>query len=338
MVFSPDSVDVERKIISILRVLQDANRSLGSTVIAESLKENGVELSERAVRYHLKLMDERGLTQPQGRSGRLITESGTEELNVALVRDKVGFVISRIERLAFQTSFDPDRRTGLVPVNVSFFAEKEFPKAVWTLQAAFRAGFGTSQLVAVAHAGESLGQVVVPPNSVGLATVCSIVVNGVLLSAGIPMDSRFGAILQMRRGQPVRFTDLINYDGSSLDPSEVFIQARMTNVSEAIRNGNGRILANYREIPAICRPLAAEVVDKLAGAGMGGLVVMGHPSEPVCEVPVDLNRVGIVLQGGLNPVAAARETGTLMENRAMSTLVEYDRLSKFDDAVSGDVV
>ncbi len=333
MIFSPDSVDVERKIVTILRVLQDANRSLGSTVIAESLKESGVELSERAVRYHLKLMDERGLTQPRGRNGRLITESGIEELNAALVRDKVGFVISRIERLAFQTSFDPDRRAGLVPVNVSFFPEKEFPKAIRVMQAALRAGFGVSELVALARAGETLGEVVVPPDSVGLATVCSIVVNGVLLGAGIPMDSRFGAILQMRRGQPVRFTDLINYGGSSLDPSEVFIQARMTEVNGAVRTGNGRILANYREIPAICRPLAAEVVDKLTSAGMGGLVIMGNPSEPVCEVPVDLNRVGIVLQGGLNPVAAARETGIPMENRAMSTLVEYDQLTKFDDVV-----
>jgi repressor of nif and glnA expression len=335
MTFSPDSVDVERKIVSILRVLQDANRSLGSTVIAESLKEGGVELSERAVRYHLKLMDERGLTIPQGRNGRLITESGTEELNAALVRDKVGFVISRIEGLAFQTSFDPDRRTGLVPVNVSFFAEKDFPRAVRVMQAAFRAGFGVSQLVCLAHAGETIGDVVVPPGSIGLATVCSIVVNGVLLGKRIPMDSRFGAILQMRHGQPVRFTDLINYDGSSLDPSEVFIQARMTEVNRAVNTGNGRILANYREIPGVCRPLAEEVLGKLAAAGMGGLVVMGNPSEPVCEVPVELNRVGIVLQGGLNPVAATREMGTTMENRAMSTLVEYDTLADFDEVANG---
>jgi len=337
MTFSSDSVDVERKIISILRVLQDANRSLGSTVIAESLRESGVELSERAVRYHLKLMDERGLTEPQGRNGRRITESGTDELNAALVRDKVGFVISRIERLAFQTSFDPDRRTGLIPVNVSFFTEKEFAKATRIMQAAFGAGFGASELVAIARAGESLGEVVVPPDSIGLATVCSIVVNGVLLGAGIPMDSRFGAILQMRGGQPVRFTDLIQYGGSSLDPSEVFIQARMTEVNAAVRTGNGRILANYREIPAVCRPLATEVFDKLASAGIKGLVVMGNPSEPVCEVPVDLNRAGIVLQGGLNPVAAARETGTSMENKAMSTLIEYERLAKFDEVISGNI-
>lgn len=333
MIFNPDSVDVERKIIAILRILQDASRSLGSTVIAESLKENGVELSERAVRYHLKLMDERGLTEPHGRNGRLITKLGTDEVNAALVRDKVGFVISKIERLAFQTSFNPESRTGLLPVNVSFFPEKEFARAIPIMQDAFRAGFGASDMIAIARAGETIGDIVVPPGSIGLATVCSIVFNGVLLSAGIPMDSRFGAILQIRNNQPVRFTDLIQYNGSSLDPSEVFIQARMTDVRAAVRTGNGRILANYREIPAICRPLAAEVFDKMTAAGIRGLVVMGNPSEPVGEVPVDLNRVGIVLQGGLNPVAATREAGIPMENRAMGTLVEYEQLNKFEDTI-----
>lgn len=47
-------------------------------------------------------MDER-LTQLVGRNGRLITELGIEELESVLVRDKVGFAISRIELLAFRT-------------------------------------------------------------------------------------------------------------------------------------------------------------------------------------------------------------------------------------------
>ena len=51
-----------------------------------------------------------------------------------------------------------------------------------------------------------------------LATVCSIVVNGVLLKNGIPMDSKFGGIVQISRGEPLRFVKLIHYSGSSLDP------------------------------------------------------------------------------------------------------------------------
>ena len=51
--------DVERKVLSILRVLRSSQEALGARVIARSLKDLGIELGERAVRYHLKLMDER---------------------------------------------------------------------------------------------------------------------------------------------------------------------------------------------------------------------------------------------------------------------------------------
>jgi repressor of nif and glnA expression len=120
-----------------------------------------------------------------------------------------------------------------------------------------------SQLVAIAREGEMLGDMLVPEGSVGVATVCSIVINGVLLKEGIPMDSRFGGLLQMRRKSPWRFTDLIEYSGSSLDPSEIFITSRMTSVSEVIKTGDGKILANFREIPAVCVPLAEEVFARM---------------------------------------------------------------------------
>ena len=64
---------------------------------------------------------------------------------------------------------------------------------------------------------------------------------------------------------------------------------------------------------------------------IGGLFYIGNVSEPVCEIPVDLNRVGVILIGGLNPVAAAREAGIISENHAMSVLVDYQKLVKVDD-------
>jgi repressor of nif and glnA expression len=60
--------------------------------------------------------------------------------------------------------------------------------------------------------------------------------------------------------------ELIQYAGSSLDPSEVFIRARMTSVSEAAKRGEGKILANFREIPALCRGIAEKVVAGLKEA------------------------------------------------------------------------
>ena len=321
--------EVERKVLSMLKVLSSSQEPLGARVIARRLKDHGVELGERAVRYHLKLMDERGLTRTAGRDGRLITESGIDELKSALVRDKVGFAISRIELLAFRTSFNEEKHTGSVPINISLFPKENFAQALQAMKPAFAAGLCVSDLVAVAREGERLGEITVPDGKIGLATVCSIVVNGSLLKAGVPMDSRFGGILQMREHQPLRFVELIHYAGSSLDPSEVFIRARMTSVREVVNTGSGKILTNFREIPALCRPTAEEVVAKLKEAGLGGLLLMGNTSEPVCEIPVELNRIGVVLLGGLNPVAAAEEAGIEAENHAMSTVIDYQNLIKF---------
>jgi repressor of nif and glnA expression len=322
---------VERAKIAIMAILADSPGAVGGHIIARRLKNDyGIELSERAVRYHLKLLDERGFTNKVSRrDGRSITTQGLEELKNAMVIDKVGFVIDNIEELAYKTSFDIDRHSGKVPINISVFAENNFKTAQKEMTGAFKSELGVSHLVAVAVEGERLGDVLIPQGSTGLATVCSVVVNGTLLKAGIPMDSRFGGILQIRNHQPWRFTELIEYAGSSLDPSEIFITSRMTSVRGVFEKGDGKILANFREIPAMCVSKARMVFKKLTEAGMQGLIMMGEPGKPLCEMPVGRNRVGVVLIGGLNPVAAAAEAGIEVSNRAMSCLIEFKELKSF---------
>ncbi|MFC1910842.1 DUF128 domain-containing protein [Chloroflexota bacterium] len=322
-----ETQDVERKVLAILNTIGDSDKAVGSTIIAKRLKEFGVELSERAVRYHLRLMDERGLTHLAGRrDGRVTTELGQTELKKAMVSQKVGFALSRIEVLAYRTNIDLDKRNGPIPTNISFFHQKDFNKALKAMKPIFDSGLCVSNLVAVAKEGELIGDLVVPAGKTALGTVCSIVVNGALLKAGVPINSKFGGILQIRNYMPLRFIELIHYEGSSLDPSEIFIRANMTSVAKAAKAGNGEILANYREIPSVCRPVAVDIAAKLKAAGLGGILLMGNISEPVCEIPIELNRIGVVLTGGLNPVAAAAEAGLASESHAMSTVVEYQNL------------
>ena len=328
--------DIEKKVLLILRILRDAGQPMGARLIARRMTELGVPLSERMVRYHLGLTDERGLTELAGRrDGRVITKRGIEEIGSARVRDKLSLAISRIETLAFRTTFDPRRKHGLVPVNISLVAREKFRRAVDAMRPAFEAGLCVSGLVATAKAGERLGETVVPEGKIGIATVCSIVVNGVLLKNGVPMDSKFGGIVQISRGEPLRFVELIHYSGSSLDPSEAFIRARMTSVREVITEGEGRILANFREIPALSRDLAETIVRDLRASGINGVLAIGKVSEPVCEVPVDLNKVGMILIGGLNPVCCAQEAGIDVENLAMSAVVDFGELVPFHAAFRG---
>jgi len=331
MTIGLDNQQIARDKLAILRILADAPKPLGSKVIARLLDEGyGTLTSERTIRYHLGLMDEQGLTiKVSRRDGRTITERGREELGDALVADKIGFVIDKIELLAYQTTFDPRRLNGLVPINFSIFPEESFAEACQAMAPVFKAGLCASHLVAVVRAGQRLNGPPVPDGCVGFATVCSIIINGTLLKAGIPMDSRFGGILQLRGGTPWRFTDIVQYSGSTLDPSEIFISGHKTSAAQAAKTGDGKIVANFREIPTAGMMTAERIIEHLQKAGIGGPLVLGEASRPLCEIPVSLNKVGIVLSGGLNPVAAAIEAGIGTVNQAMSRVVDFRLLKSF---------
>lgn len=74
--------DLERRVILILKILHESAEPLGARVIARRMLEQNIQLSERTVRYHLKIMDERGLTKLVGRrDGRMITDKGESEIS-----------------------------------------------------------------------------------------------------------------------------------------------------------------------------------------------------------------------------------------------------------------
>lgn len=320
------STDTERKIIAILKVLSNSPEPLGSITIARVLEREGLLLSERAVRNHLRITDERGYTQPAGRDGRMITPQGMEEVREALAPEQMGSIRDKLELLAFQTTFDPEKRVGKLTINTSIIDKSKFKKALSAMKGAFKAGLCVSDMVAVASEGERLGWVVIPKGKIGLATVCSVVINGVMLKAGVPTEFRFGGVLELRNLKARRFVAVIEYAGSSIDPHEQFIRARVTSVAEAARTGNGKILGVFRTIPAPARPIVEEKIALLKEAGIGGLFALGNTSEPVAQIPVGLNRIAMIQLGGLNPVAAAVEAGIEIDNVAESGLIEYGEL------------
>ena len=71
----------EHKIIEILRILNEQNKPTGSKLIPQELKNKGFNLGERAVRYHMQILDEKGYTERMGYSGRQITELGRKKLD-----------------------------------------------------------------------------------------------------------------------------------------------------------------------------------------------------------------------------------------------------------------
>ncbi len=322
--------DVERKFTAILKILSDAQSPMGSKMISGLLEEQGIYLGERAVRYHLKIMDERGLTRSmRHKDGRTITGTGLEELRNSLVTDKIGFVGSKIERLAYQTNVGLRTGTGRIPVDVSLFSSDQFPAALKIMKGVFQAGLSSSNMVALAGEGNNLGGIVVPAGQVGLSTVCYVAVNGCLLKSGIPAHARFGGLLQVKEWQPFRFVDLVEFTGSTIDPSEIFIAGRMTDVTQAVATGNGKVLAAYHEIPRLSYGRADELLQHMNNSGLISRSFLARPGERMCEIPYNHDKTGLVTLSGLNAAAAAAESGLAVTNHAMCGLLEVSRLRPF---------
>jgi repressor of nif and glnA expression len=323
---------MNKTMLSILKVLdKKPDKIIGSREISRQLTTHGIDLTERTVRYHLRMLDEKGFTKVFGKEGRKITRGGREELSQAHVSEKVGFVINKIEALSFLSDFEISRKKGKIILNVTFFPENAFSKALKIMKGVFALKYNMSDRVIMARAKEYIGDIAIPQGYIGFGTVCSVTINSVLLKAGIPITSKFGGVLQIEEGEPSRFIALISYEGSSLDPLEIFIKSSMTDVLGAMKNNSGKILASFREIPIVCLEKAKELKTKMEKEGLGGILAIGNPNQKLLEMPVGIDKVGIVVVGGLNPVAAAEEAGIPTRSRAMSTLFKYSDLVRFKE-------
>jgi repressor of nif and glnA expression len=325
---------VNRTMFTILRVLDKHEDVVGSIELSRELLNHGIELSERTVRHYLKLLDHMGMTKVQGKRGRTITEKGKGEVNKAFVSERVNFIISKIDSLSYLTDFNIDTLKGNIILNISFFSEKKLRDVVKIVSEVFASPYVMSNRIILAKGGERIGDVQVPEGCVGLGTVCSITLNGIFLKSGIPVTSRYGGVVEIEEGVPRRFTSLISYEGSSMDPLEILIKSRTTDVTGVIAHSNGKILASFREIPVVSMREAEILREKMFSIGVGGNILFGKPNQPLLDVPVGVDKVGMLVVGGLNPIAAAEEAGIFTESKAMSTLYEYSRLLTFNEAVS----
>jgi repressor of nif and glnA expression len=322
----------EEKRLAILRILREADGPVGSSRITEQLVAMGYDISERTVRFHLLDMDKAGLTQNLGRHGRAVTQRGLNELESARGFEKVGILSAKIDQMTYKMDFDLATKTGTVVLNVSLIERVQLERSVPMIRDVFAAGYGMGQLMALFQPGEHVGQTTVPEGRVGIGTVCSITLNGVLVAHGIPTNSRFGGLLELRGHKATRFAEFINYDGTTLDPLEIFIRSVMTDYVGATRTGNGLIGASFREVPADSRDHVLELSHRMDQVGLGGVFLIGWPGRPLLEIPVSEGRLGLVVVGGLNPVAILEERGIRVHRTgALAGLIDYSRLFHYQE-------
>ncbi|MBN2450489.1 MAG: DUF128 domain-containing protein [Lentisphaeria bacterium] len=317
--------------LAILKALTQVDTPLSAVKIAALLQESGLDLSERTVRLYLNDMEEHGLVEQFGKRGSVLTDAGVEELRASQTLQRIGFLAAKIDQMTYEMDFDLPTRSGRVVVNSSLVAPADLLDCIDEVCAVFAKGFAMGTRVCLLAPGEHVGAETVPEGMVGFCTVCSITLNGVLLKHGIPTRSRFGGLLQVRHGLPERFVEIIDYEGTSIDPLEVFIRSGMTDYLGAITDGSGRIGASFREVPAGSREVVALLAERLDEIGLGAFMAIGQGGRPVLDIPVGEGRAGAVVVGGLNPVAVLHERGKWSHSRALSGLLEFNRLFHFEE-------
>ena len=227
--------------------------------------------------------------------------------------------------------FDLSSRSGSVVTNLSIVGRRDLHAAIPSIKRVFEAGYAMGKLVTLLAPGERVGNVTIPEDRIGLGTVCSITLNGVLLAHGIPVYSSFGGLLEIRDHKPIRFVEMVHYSGTTLDPLEIFIRGHMTSAAEAAKTGFGMLGASFREVPAVALPEVQRLAALSEKKGIGGVLAIGSPNQPLLDIPVAHGRAGLVVCGGLNPVAAVVEAGIEVTSTAMSTLCDFDQLIDYTE-------
>ena len=274
--------DSEPRMIEILRILSQQENPTGSKLIADELREKGFNLGERAVRYHMQILDQKGYTERKGYSGRVITDLGLEKLEKGLIYDQVDFIYSKFEEMIYLTDFNYMTQTGNVVVNTSTIYNEE---SINIIKSIIESGLSVSPYVNI---NEDKGK-----GEIEVTTLCGTTIDGILLNEGISSQPQYGGLLKIEDYQPVRFEELISYKKTSLTPLDAFSSPNRTSVLDVIDSGTGLIPANFRLIPGVGREKTVDIIKKLDNIGIGGVIGISDEGKDILGIPVPEGMVGI---------------------------------------------
>ncbi|MGD0172770.1 MAG: DUF128 domain-containing protein [Halobacteriota archaeon] len=232
------------------------------------------------------------------------------------------FVSSRIEELIYGITFDARTATGVVAFNTAVVAEDDLERVLSIFKLVYAAGLNVGPYVRIIEGGESFNGVSIQKGFSGILTICSITIDGVLLKAGIPVNPVCGGIVQVTEKIPIRFTEILRYDATTLDPLDVLMSQELTSVLEMINTGSGKVLASVREVPMAAKNHLENLLSDLMEAEFKGILEVGEPNSDLLEMPVSRGHIGVAIIGGINSMAAVRESGVEIQTNAISGLTD----------------
>ena len=306
----------EHRMIEILRILSQENKAIGSKVIADKLKEKGFNLGERAVRYHMQILDEKGYTEKKGYSGRVITSLGIEKLEKGLIYDQVDFIYSKFEEMIYLTDFNYITQKGNVVVNTSTVYNES---SINILKSIISNGLSVSPYVNIIRDNHD--------ENIEVTTICGTTIDGILLNEGIPSQPQYGGLLKIEENTPISFKELISYKKTSITPLDAFSSPKSTSILDVISSGDGIIPANFRLIPGVGKDKSIEIINKLEKIGIGGIIGVSDEGSDILGIPVPKGMVGIVIVGGITPFCAIQETNEEIDIKIAEEIQNFKNFS-----------
>ena len=301
------------KMMEILRILYNKNETLGAKVISEELNKRGYYLGERAVRYHMHILDEKGFTEKIGYRGRRITDKGLDELKKGLIYDQVDFTYSRFQEKMYNVSLDYNTGNGSVIVNLSSINEVGSEDIINEF---FKEGLSVSQKYNFYERNDRTY----------IETVCGTTFDGIFQKHGIVSKPLYGGLLKVEDYIPINFIEQIAYEKTSITPLEAFTSHDNTSVLDVANDGTGVIPANFRIIPASKKEDALKIIKELSKIGVGGVIHVGDSGKSVLGIPVPEDMLGIVIIGGVAPLCAAQESGYDLNIKLADSFAEYSHM------------
>jgi len=241
------------------------------------------------------------------------------------------FVNTRIEDLAMEVSYNPVENTGKVIFNLSLIPKENLEAAISLFRNAYRAGLSVSDRVRILDEGTRIEDLVVPPGSAGICTMCTITLDGILLRRGVPIQPVGGGLVEIDDRVPRRFTHMILYDSTTVDPLEVLVAQDLTSITRVMKEGSGTILANLRECHMEAESLVIGVLNDLTDGGFTGILDVGAPNVPLLGVPASPQYFGVAMVGGTNPMAALKERGIPVVTKALKGVMDVAEMSSIRD-------
>ena len=238
------------------------------------------------------------------------------------------FVNHSIEDFAMQVTYDPVSDEGMVVYNLSIIKNEDLEFAVSILKDAYKTGITVSGRTKFFSSGEKIDGYVVPRGFTGIGTICSVTFDGLLIRRGIPITPIGGGVVEIEKRTPLRFTHIILYEYTTIDPLQVLLSQKTTSVTSVMRTGSGSILANIREFHMEAEPQVGMVLDELANSSLSGILEVGIPNLPLLGVPVSPQFIAIAAVGGTNPMAAIKEGGRWVQTQALKGLMEIGEMEE----------